>query len=360
MQGNGVLFDGETAADRPVLVKLEAEGLTVWSGTLRPQTWRFGETTAVDKPSAGHPLRLANLSRPGARLILRERELVEAVLARAPHLHGGINLARSARIATWIAGGIAVVAAMAYVVLQLAPQQLAAMLPDSWRDKVGAQIETTMTEGAATCDQAGGRAALTTMVQRLSEGVGGMPTLAVKVYDMPVMNAFAMPGGRIILTRELIARAETPEEVAGVLAHEIGHVAHRHSEAQLVRAVGLQLLLSLATGGSGNSTLTSVAGVAAILRFSRSAESEADEFALSALQRAEIDPLGLKQFFERVLKEENKNPGGALGQIEGAFATHPGTEERIAHIHPLPEGTPARPVLDAAQWQSLKAICKTP
>jgi predicted Zn-dependent protease len=166
-----------------------------------------------------------------------------------------------------------------------------------------------------------------------------------------------MPGGRIIITRDLLERAEAPEEVAGVLAHELGHVAHRHSEAQLIRSIGLQLLLSAVTGGSSD-TLGSVAGLAAILRYTRAAEREADAYANAILQKAAIDPMGLKRFFERLREQEGASAAGVWGRLGNVLATHPGTEERIELIKPLPEGVAARPVLSEAQWRELKRICR--
>jgi predicted Zn-dependent protease len=183
-----------------------------------------------------------------------------------------------------------------------------------------------------------------------------MPSVSIRIYDIPVMNAFALPGERIVIMRELIARAEAPEEVAGVLAHELGHVAGRHAEAQLIRATGLQLLFSAATGGGGD-TITTAAGLAAILRYSRAAEREADAYALATLRAAAIDPLGLKRFFERIRKEEGARPTGAFGNIGSIFSTHPGTDDRIKAIGPLPNGIIPRPVLSDAEWQALKKIC---
>jgi predicted Zn-dependent protease len=260
-------------------------------------------------------------------------------------------------VAGWIGGGLALVAALGYLVLQVAPQQLARVMPDTWRQRIGEQVEISFAEGARRCDVASGAAALVRLTARLAEGAAAMPPVSVRIYDIPVMNAFALPGERIVIMRELIAKAETPEELAGVLAHELGHVAGRHAEAQLIRATGLQLLFSAATGGGGGDTITTAAGLATILQYSRRAEREADVYALATLVSAAIDPLGFKRFFERVMKEEGAATGGALGKIGSLFSTHPGTEERIKAIGPLPEGVSPRPVLSDAEWQALKKIC---
>ena len=356
MQANGVFFDGETALEHPVAVRLANGGLTISGATIAPQDWHFDAIAAVDPPHVDRPFRLTHVQRPGMRLILTDPAFIASLLAKAPQLRGGFNPRRAGKAAIWILGGLAALVLTAYLVLQFAPQKLAFMLPDPWRDKIGAQIETALTGGAKLCESPGGRRALSAVAARLSDGNPELPPISINVYAIPIMNAFAMPGGRIVITGELIRKAEAPEEVAGVLAHELGHVVHRHSEAQLVRATGLQIFIAIATGGGGD-TISSLAGLATILRYTRQAEAEADAFALKALENAAIDPLGLKRFFELVLKEQGKRRTGTFGKIESAFATHPGTEERIKAIRPLPDGITPRPVLDNIQWQALKGIC---
>ena len=352
MDAQAVFFDGEVAADRDVTVRLGQDGVAFSGLGVTPRSWAYSAMTAVDPPQAGHALRLSNPSQPGARLVIRDDAFVAALVAVAPHLRGGFNPRQAMKITVWTGGGVAAVAIAAYLTMQFLPQRIAFLLPDTWRDRVGAQIEASLTEGAAQCRSLPGDAALSAMAARLAGGDGA----TIRVYDIPVMNAFAMPGGRIVVTRALIEKAEAPEEVAGVLAHEMGHVAHRHSEAQLVRATGLQVFLSLATGG-GNDNITSFAGLAAILRYSRAAEREADDYALSVLRTARIDPLGLKHFFERVRDEDGKPSTGVFGKIGSVLATHPGTDDRISRIKPLPGGITPRPVLTEAQWQALRKIC---
>ena len=79
--------------------------------------------------------------------------------------------------------------------------------------------------------------------------------------------------------------------------------------------------------------------------------------ALNALTAAQVDPMGLKHFFEKVLAEEGKSSGGALSKLGTVFSTHPGTVERMGLIEPLPPGTQLRASISDAQWKDLKAIC---
>ena len=265
--------------------------------------------------------------------------------------------ARHARMSfRWMAGGLAGLAATVFVVLKLLPGPAAFLLPEKWRDSIGRAAEASMTAGIRHCQTKEADAALLAMAARLADGNGDLPPFSVRVFNLPVVNAFALPGGRIVLTMPLITQAENPEEVAGVLAHELGHAAYRHPEAELIRQAGLTLIVSALTSG-GSSSFTALAGSAAILSYSRSAEAEADAFAVQTMEKAAIDPTGLKHFFEKLLKEEGHNRGGVIGGLESAFSTHPGTEERIKAIHPLPDGVAPRPVLNPTQWKALKAVC---
>ena len=357
MQTRAVYFDGSTASDHEVGVAMAAGGVNFSGPDTPAQDWRFAALTAIEPPRAGHSFRLANRDRPGARLVIRDDNFVAAMVAEAPHLSGGVAPRQIAKVAGWIAGGLATVAAPGYLTLQVAPQQLAMVMPDAWRQRIGEQLETSFVEGAKRCEAAAGAAALEHLTARLAEGADPMPPVAIRVYDIPVTNAFALPGDHIVVMGELLAKAEAPEELAGVLAHELGHVAGRHAEAQLIRATGLQLLFSAATGGGGSDAISTAAGLATILQYSRDAERQADAYAQATLAAAAIDPMGLKHFFERISKDEGKAAGGTFGKIGSIFSTHPGTAERIAAIHPLPDGVMARPVLSDEEWQALKNIC---
>lgn len=258
--------------------------------------------------------------------------------------------------APWrILAGICGIATAAYLVLQFAPGPIVWLIPSSWKNTVGEKAETVLAGGRPSCGSPSGTAAFNAMLARLADGNPNLPGVALHVYDIGVMNAFSLPGNRIIVTKKLIDTAGNATELAGVLAHEMGHIVYHHSEQQFVRTEGLELLLSFLTGGHGVSTAGSIANAASLMRYSREAEREADNFAVQTLADAEIDPMGLRHFFERMLEAEEKH--GTVGKVLEAFDSHPATEDRIAAIHPLPDPSKARPVLNDAQWLAIKTIC---
>jgi beta-barrel assembly-enhancing protease len=353
----GIYFDGETARDNKVRITLEPHGLKITGDTVSAQTWGLSGLRAIDLPHTGQPLRLGHYRQPGARLIISDPGFTEQLLAQTPHLKGGFNPKHALRLFLWIGGGLSILAGLIYLTLSFAPQKLAVLLPDEWSRRVGDQMEASLVQGAKICQTSAGNKAMAAILANLAEGNPDIPPLRIRIYDIPIVNAFALPGGHIVLTRGLLKSAATSVEVAGVLAHEIGHVAYHHPEAQLVRIAGVQVLLSVATGTAGGTNTSSLAGLAAILKSSRDAEREADSYAVEILSAARVDPLGLKHFFEKIMAEEGKFSGGTLSRLGTAFSTHPVTSERIELIQPLPAGTPLKPPISGDQWRDLKAIC---
>jgi len=153
----------------------------------------------------------------------------------------------------------------------------------------------------------------------------------IKVLDSEEVNAFALPGGFFFVNSGLILKAESEAELAGVMAHEIAHVAARHGTRQATRVQLLEIAAivgSIATGGWTGYAIRQGAGLAipmGYLTFSRAAEKEADYLGLQYMYKTGYDPLAFVDFFEKIQSLEKKKPGS----ISKVFATHPMTDDRI-------------------------------
>lgn len=180
------------------------------------------------------------------------------------------------------------------------------------------------------------------------------------VVDSKEVNAFAVPGGWVYVNRGLIERAATMSELAGVMAHEIGHVTRRHSVQQMQQAqganVGLSLLCTLTkTCESGVSQAAiNIGGTALFAKFSRTDEAEADAEAVATTVKAGISPLGIPAMFRTLLDERQRNPGAP----DAFFATHPLEESRIeaseAQIAGYPASTLDRLARDSRAFQTFR------
>lgn len=162
----------------------------------------------------------------------------------------------------------------------------------------------------------------------------------------PAVNAFAMPGGFVVMNSGLIERADSAEEVAGVLAHEVQHVERRHGLRGLVHAAGLGVGLRLVLGEVGGSLAASWAEDLEGLRFSRTQESDADRAGVDALLRAGIDPRGMATFFRKLAQEG--------GKVPALLSSHPASEDRFAAVEArIPKDRRFEPV--AVDWKALRA-----
>lgn len=142
------------------------------------------------------------------------------------------------------------------------------------------------------------------------------------VVDQAEVNAFAAPGGVVVVFSGLLKTAESAEELAGVLAHETAHVELRHSLKAGIKKLGLRALLSLALGDFASTLAGELMADLSELEFSRDAETEADSNGLERLVKAGLRPEGMPVFFERLMQRE---AGVALPKL---LSTHPPSEER--------------------------------
>jgi predicted Zn-dependent protease len=154
----------------------------------------------------------------------------------------------------------------------------------------------------------------------------------------PTINAFALPGGKLVVQTGLIENATSWEEVMGVLGHELAHVTRRHHVRGIINNIGIYAILSATIGDVSAiaGTFASLGGDLASLSNSRSFENEADETGWDYLVNAEMDPRGLITFFETLKREyetKSDSDSTSTGGIDLSFlSTHPNTQDRIDHL----------------------------
>src|SRR5262249_36644414 len=321
-------------------------------------------TWSYDRLQASVPLRadaadvLLHLKEDGGQtLFVADPSFARVLLVRAP----GLSSARQ----RWqgLKPGLAVLGAVALLVgglwaLDLSPSQAVARhMPLEARVKIGQAVIASMAKDRKVCETAARRAALERLTRRLTAAAFDKPLNArVVLLDWPLVNAFAVPGGQIILTRGLVQHAGTADEVAGVLAHELGHTLELHPEAGIVRAMGLAAATQLALAGA-QGTVSNVGLLLTQLRYTRIAEEEADAHALRMLKGAGISAKGFGDFFERLEgKRSAADTAKSASEFEVILRTHPPTADRIALVRS--QATyPATPALSEAEWRALHEAC---
>jgi len=347
-------MDGRTAARHAVEIRIEPTGIEILGEDgVSFARWPIAVLRPAGEWFRDGPYRLASASAPGARLESDDPAFRDALRARSPRLRrGGALGMRPGRLIVGIGLSVAVgVAAVVYGIPLLAGP-IAALVPPEWERALGEQVANEMLRGKTACAAAPGRAALDRLTARLAAVAETPFDITVRVADVDAVNAFAAPGGEIVVFRGLLDFAKSGDEVAGVLAHEIGHVVERHAIKAVVRAAGVSFVSQVLVGdSSGLLALLGGAGELFLsLSYSRAAEAEADARALALLRAARIDAAPLAAFFKRL-----DGLPGRLPESLAFLSTHPTNDARAAFAET--NGAPGVPALSPRDWRALKAIC---
>lgn len=342
-------LDGQSAAIQPVWLAIDLGRLRIdrTDGGAGLGAWPLTGLTVEDLHNGVWHLR--HPSAPGALLTSRDAGLSAALEQqglRAASLPRGRKLVRLAAI---YAGALALAVAAAYAGIPALSRALARRVPIELEQRL-VGVDVLLKDQLCHSDQA--EAALAQLTTSLAGGVPpGMAARQVQVLNWDLVNAFTFPGGQVVLTRGLVDKAESPDEIAGVLAHEFEHVRQRHIMAQFIRASIFSLGWAITVGDFSGlfvldpSTMFAIASQS----FSRTDERSADQGALARLDAAGISRQGFGAFFKRVQKD--------LDLMPAWLTSHPATQERLLAIETGAPTAATRPALTAAQWQALQQAC---
>lgn len=353
-----VYFDGRTAARHDVALTLGVHGLQIHGQTGLIASWPLGEISFLAAARPGEPTRVKHAD-DDARLVIDDPAFV-AALRRVPGLGQAQSRHRRRRDLRLVivVATLGVILAGAVVGVRSVPEFVGRLVPAAWEQGVGDRLMPQFIaffaelEGGEPrlCAAPEGRRALDEMLRRLA--VPSAHAIRLEVADVKMVNAIALPGGRVVLFRGLIDEAKSAEEVTGVLAHEIGHTLHYHPMQQLFRQLGVSLLLRVVLADlGGGSVLGKMAELAVALSYSREAEAEADAAAARHLREAGVPTVPLADFFDRLAAREKAQPG-----IMQMLSTHPASESR-ARLFREESKSGVGPVLSARDWAALRAIC---
>jgi Zn-dependent protease with chaperone function len=356
----GSYLDGRTPTRQPVRIRLMPSGLEIALAEGTRVFWPYGQVRQTQGFYTGEPVRIE-----------RGHGLTEAVVVESPAFLTALRgvagalgtrfhdpARRRRRVALTIVAAVAVgaVAAGAYAwgIPGLAAL-LAPRVPVAWEERLGDAALAEVAPPERRCRSADGERALSRMVEGLTRPLGPTPyAFRVHVLDSPRVNAFALPGGHVVLLRGLVERVREPGELAGVLAHELQHVLRRHGMRVILQHASVGLLITVLagdpTGAMGYGI--EVARSFGTLAYTRQAEEEADLWGARMLVAAGLDPGGLATFLEQLDDQ---------GPMPSYLSSHPTNADRISRLRALAAPTPgaAPPPVDADGWQAIRAMCGT-
>jgi beta-barrel assembly-enhancing protease len=213
-------------------------------------------------------------------------------------------------------------------------EYVANRIPISWEQKFGDRVFAHFESDGTMLTNSSWAPAVSNITTRL------LPAVSKSCYEFKFhikqdtnVNAFAIPGGHIVILTGLLENADSAEEVAGVLAHEMAHVTRRHSLRNIVKSAGLLVVLEAAIGDASGLFAMAAEASRYLLdqKFSRDFEREADDTGWSYLIDANIDPRGMTSFFEKLKRLTANSPAGAMENLS-LINTHPATQERIDRL----------------------------
>ena len=362
--GPAVYFDGITSARHLVTVICAPEGLVIKDrGGIPIAQWPYDRLAQHNAP--GHVFRLGLRDDERLeRLEIGDRVLAEAIDLACPDIDRTDERDRieRRRVLFWSCGAIVSLVLVALYGVPRIGDQLARMLPPQIEENLGRaadlQFRNTFDENpkgrpfecGGGADETDGKQVFDRLMARIAKAAGlDLPIHAV-VVRRAEPNAFALAGGHVYVLKGLVENAKDVDEVAAVIAHELGHVANRDGTRSILQSAGLSLIFGMLLGDFvGGAAVVVAARYLFKAAYSRRQETAADDFAVRTLQELNANPRALAEFLERVAHHA---PSRSI------FLGHPSVPERVARINATaPVRQPGEALLDTSEWQALRRIC---
>jgi Zn-dependent protease with chaperone function len=337
--------DGRSARSHIVSLEFAASALNLTSVDGEVWRWEYPSIRRLPAEGAGYLPLLSSLDMPDARLVLDDPELLAAFAERCRNLDALLksDWRTFAVVSGWIGGAILLVA-LGYFGLPRLAGSFAPMIPESWETSLGDRAERSFEAllDAKPCPRGNDDAAISTLVAHLSNASAPGHKPHVQILRHAMVNAFALPGNRIVITTGMIAYLEGGDELAGILAHEMGHLQHHDPVTLLIDRAGWDALetaiFGLRSTGEFGKTLLS-------LSYSRDVEARADQSAIATLAAAHIDSAG----FEHVMRRLATRGDMSLPYL----STHPPSIGRADAI--AATGKPGDAAMSPDDWARFRA-----
>jgi Zn-dependent protease with chaperone function len=362
--GQASYFDGVTSARHDVTVTLGASALQIQTsnGDLMAE-WPYNELESISAPRG--LLRIGRINNTVlARLNVRDPSLAGAIDdLSVPIDRSGLTERRDRRkVVFWsLAATLSLLLVAIYGVPEIA-SRLTPLVPYTAEIKLGAaidaQVRSTLDEDHAgprfVCGtdaaESAGRAAFDKMFARLEQAAARPIPLRIAVVRSKEANAVTLPGGIIYVFHGLIDKAESADEVAGVIAHELGHVAHRDGTRTVLQQGAMSLLFGMLLGDFVGGGAVIVAAKAVLqTSYSRDVEAAADLYAVDLMKAIEADPRALGTILTRI--------AGSSHNSLKFLLDHPETKDRVDAINSHAGGGTVKPLLAPSEWAEMRRIC---
>lgn len=364
VEWQGHYLDGRIAARRAARVRIMPTGLELTTAD-PPATafWPYRELRQTQGWYAGEPVRFERGGALSEALLVEDVGFLSAIRAvagaAAKRFHDPASRRwRTQLVALAAVAAIGLALGLYFVAIPGLATFAAARVPVAWEAALGDAVVNNLAPPDARCVDPERQRVLEGILARLVATVPEQPyRFKVTVVNRPVVNALAAPGGSIVVFRGLLDGTKSPEEVAGVLAHEAAHVLNRHATRAIFRQASTGILLAAILGDVRGVVAFGVEGARTLgdLSYNRQSEEEADREGMRMIHAARIDPEGALIFFRRLERNEWAMGGGSSRYL----STHPPTAERLRALTALAAQAPGPPVklLPDYDWDDIKQMC---
>ncbi len=354
------LFDGESAEAHAVTAEPLGFGVRVVRADGREDVWPYAECVLVRGEARGEDVQLERRADPVEVLVVRDGSFLAEMRAALPP---ATRLARlggpsfGLRAVLWIAlAAAALLFGLYRWGLPGLAEFAAARVPPAWEAKLGEAVVEELAPAERRIENPAVTGPVIAIHARLRDGTPAAESRVV-VARLPMVNAFAAPGGTIVVTTPLLDALHSPEELAAVLAHELAHVERRHALRGLIQQLSLQALLGLIAGdASALGEGLRVAGRLGSLSYSRADELAADDGAETLLERAGVGGAALADALESLGRASPRSGGLDF------LSTHPAPERArggFARERAAGRATPdGEPLVGPEAWRAMQEAAR--
>jgi Zn-dependent protease with chaperone function len=359
----GYYLDGKTADKQPVEIQLLHEGLKITTKTRAVFLWPYREIRQTQGFYRDEAVQLERGGKIPEILLIQDHKFLTSLHSFTPkaakRFHNPALRGLRLRLTIYAAFGIIAFGVFFYIWgIPLLAKTITPHIPIEWEKGMGESILSMVAPVEIRCTDKELQQAVDEIVTRLSAADPGPYFFKVFVVKSPIFNAVALPGGNVVVFGGLLEKAESPESLAAVLAHEMQHIKKRHITKRIIEDSSTGLIISAVSGDVTGSMLygMKIARNLAMLSYSRQDEEEADDGGMKMLLAANLDPQAMISFFE-IMKEKNSK-----FQIPQYLSTHPDLDERISRLKTIIAETKTSPhtytkLVAGNNWKQLKKRC---
>ncbi len=372
LQFAGFLFDGKSARKHPVDIELTPQDIILKNPGHEPIHWSYSNLRWSANTANLFHIEHGEINSEGLKtLVVDDPDFYNSVSKIAPDSFFAAGKQTEINWKIYVAG-ILILIFSAYVFIKAVP----AFLADRMIDEIPVEWEVTLGQSILKMlplEQKPDQKVLAVLqdtVNLLEQSVEGNQPYDLRVYIWAEkeVNALALPGGVMLVSKGLLNQAESPEELAGVIAHEIQHVLLRHSTRGILQNLTQSMLMALFVGDVNAimEKVVNLAGTLETLGLSRDMEAEADRKGMELILAANIDPHGMIRIFEKLTQEEshqeeeiiNKtSPRENNSELFSYFSTHPSSRNRLTRLEKQMKPHENRtwvPLFPSLNWNEIK------